>query len=98
MEDFVDRINFRFGIPLVVLDLMDQITGSDYIETVQMFVNPIRNNIERFDVQNSEKFSELKGQVDDDFFPYIFQLFNALGVINVRELGKNAPEEEKYSK
>ena len=30
--------------------------------------------------------------------PYIFQIFNALGVINIKEMGKNATEEEKYSK
>lgn len=49
-DEFIENIEFRFGIPLVILDLIDQITGSDYIETVQMFVSPIRNNIERFDV------------------------------------------------
>jgi len=37
-----------------------------------MFVNPIRNNIERFDVQNNDKFAELKSQVDEEFLPYIF--------------------------
>ena len=63
-----------------------------------MFINPIRNNIERFDVQNNEGFSEIKGQVDEEFVPYIFQIFNALGVINIKDLGKNAPEEEKFSK
>ena len=63
-----------------------------------MFINPIRNNIERFDVQNNEQFSELKSQVDEEFFPYIFQIFNALGVINIKDLGRAAPEEEKFSK
>lgn len=51
---------------------MDLITGSDLIETVQMCVNPIRNNIERFDIHNNERLAELKSEVDDEFFPYIF--------------------------
>jgi hypothetical protein len=39
-EEFVERIEFKFGIPLVVLDFIDYMTGSDFIKTVQTFVNP----------------------------------------------------------
>ena len=69
-EDFVDRINFKFGIPLAVLDFFDYIAGSSFIKHVQKFVNP-QTYIKRFDEQNAE-FNDLKGTIDEDFLPYIF--------------------------
>ena len=43
-------------------------------------------------------FNELKSNIDDDFLPYTFQLFNALGNIDLQELGKNAQQEEREAK
>ena len=57
-DEFLDTIQFRFGIPLVCLDFIDMMTGSDLIKTVQMFVNP-QNHVERFDTQNVD-FNDLK--------------------------------------
>lgn len=40
-EDFVEKVNFRFGLPLIVLDFIDNMTGSDFIKTVKKnFVDP----------------------------------------------------------
>ena len=78
-EEFVEKINFKFGVPLVVLDFLDFITGSNFIRKVQKFTNP-QTYIKRFDEHNSE-FNDLKGTIDDDYLPYIFQLFNSLGAI-----------------
>lgn len=53
-DDFVEKVNFRFGLPLIVLDFIDIITGSDFIETVKKnFVDPPKH-IQRFDPQNDE--------------------------------------------
>ena len=69
-EDFCDKINFKFGVPLIVLDFIDYICGSDFIKTVQTFVNP-QSHIERFDTHNNE-FNELKSNIDEEFLPYSF--------------------------
>ena len=39
-DEFVDRIDFKFGMPLIVLDFLDFMTGSNFIGKVQKFVNP----------------------------------------------------------
>ena len=33
-EDFCERVNFKFGVPLIVLDFIDYLCGSNFIETV----------------------------------------------------------------
>ena len=40
----------------------------------------------------------MKGNIDEEFLPHIFQIFNALGAINLKELGKVVPQDEKESK
>jgi len=55
----MEKVHFKFGIPLIVLDFLDYVTGSEFIKTVQTFVNP-QTHIDRFDHQNHE-FGELRG-------------------------------------
>ena len=95
-DDFCDRVNFKFGVPLIVLDFIDYLCGSKFIETVQKFVTP-QTHIERFDVHNND-FNDMKGNIDEEFLPHIFNIFNALGAINLKELGKVVPQDEKESK
>ena len=96
IDEFVELVHFKFGIPLIVLDFLDYVTGSDFIYTVQKFVNP-QIHIERFNVQDND-FNELKSNIDDEFLPYTFQVFNALGNIDLHDLGKNAQQEEREAK
>ena len=95
-DQFCDQIQFRFGIPLIVLDFIDFMTGSDFIANVQLNVNP-EPLIDRFDPQNTE-FKDLKDKVEDEFLPYIFNLFDALGAVDLKKLGRTATPEEKESK
>ena len=41
---------------------------------------------------------ELKGQVDDDFLPYIFCLFDPLGVVKAEEFDRNTPQEAREAR
>ena len=86
-DDFVERIEFKFGLPLIVLDFIDQMAGSDFIKVVQTYVNP-QTHIERLNEMQTVELRELKDIVDDGFCPYIFSLFNALGNIDLNDLGK----------
>ena len=69
-DDFCERINFKFGVPLILLDFIDYLCGSDFIKTVQTFVNPM-SHVERFDAHNNE-FNDLKQNIDDEYIPSIF--------------------------
>ena len=51
--DFCDRVKFKFGIPLIVLDFIDYMTGYGFINLVQTFVNAPKY-IERFDPTNDD--------------------------------------------
>ena len=31
IDQFVENVHFKFGIPLIVLDFLDYVTGSDFI-------------------------------------------------------------------
>ena len=93
----MDNIKFKFGVPLVVLDFIDFVVGSDLIRTAQTFIHP-QHHIDRFDAGHDNDFAELKGRIDEDFCPYIFNLFNALGNISRNEFPRNTPLEEKESK
>lgn len=39
-DEFCDKINFRFGLPLIVLDFIDYLCGSNFIDQVQTYVTP----------------------------------------------------------
>ena len=81
-------IDFKFGLPLIVFDFVDYMCGSELIPFVQKFVTP-QTDIERFDPQNQD-FNDCKQKVDEEFLPYIFQIFNALGKVNLKNLDKSA--------
>ena len=52
-KQFLEQVNFKFGIPLIVLDFFDYMTGSDFISHIKVFENP-RTHIERFNTQDNE--------------------------------------------
>jgi hypothetical protein len=48
LDDFVHNVEFTYGIPLIVLDFIDSLTGSDFIQKLHDHINPPKN-VERFD-------------------------------------------------
>lgn len=89
-EGDFESISFKFGLPLVVLDFIDYMTGSDFIETVYNFVNPdLKNNpIERLEPFHQDELRQLRDEIDDQFLPFIFGIFNALGEIEIKNFAK----------
>jgi len=89
-EGDFESISFKFGLPLVVLDFIDNMTGSDFIETVYNFVNPdLKNNpIERLEPFHQDELRQLRDEIDDQFLPFIFGIFNALGEIEIKNFAK----------
>ncbi len=65
------EIKFKFGIPLIVLDFIDYICGSDLISTVKKYVDPLPY-IVRFDPNwesSADEFKKEKEKIDPEFYP-----------------------------
>ena len=80
-----------------MLDFIDYICGSDFISTVRKYVDPLPI-IGRFDPNwesSADEFKKEKEKIDQDFYPTIFQIFNALGAIGVADLAKLATQDDK---
>ena len=95
LDEFVNNVNFQFGVPLIVLDYVDAITGSDFIQKLHEHINPPKN-VERFDPL-SRDFTELKNQIDDEFLINIYSLFNALGNVDM-DHEKNINQDDREAK
>ena len=95
-----DSINFKFGIPLVVLDFIDYMAGTDFIETVYKSVNPdLKNNpIERLEPYHQDELRLLKEEIDDQHLPFIYGIFNTLGEIDLKNFVKPPSQTEFESK
>ena len=46
-NEFCDRVQFTFGVPLIVLDFIDTLTGSCFISDLHKYMSPPRDS-ERF--------------------------------------------------
>ena len=95
-EEFRDEVQFKFGLPLIVMDFIDHLIGSHLIEQIQNLLYP-KKEVERFDT-SSEAFKDLKKQVEDDFLINIFSIFNALGAVDESKFDKSTPPQEKEAK
>ena len=96
LDDFVNHVEFKFGIPLIVLDYIDALTGSDFIQQLHERINPPRD-VDRFDPANVV-FAELKNQIDEDFRVNIYSIFNALGAVDMEKYGNTITELERESR
>ena len=65
------------------------------MEEIDSVVNPARD-FDRFDTANLH-FNELKAKIDEDFLPYIFSIFNALGRVNFTGI-KNITQDDRESR
>lgn len=58
-EEFDSKVKFTYGVPLIVLDIVDQLTGSTFLSDHYKHVFP-KKLIERFD-PHCDQFLESKG-------------------------------------
>ena len=94
LNDFCNKINFTFGLPLIVLDFIDNVTGSEFIKELHEYMNPPKD-IERFDTQ-AFYYRNMKDNIDEKFRWNIFMIFNALGNVNLNKY-QNLSVSEKES-
>lgn len=83
INDFADRVIFSHSLPLIYLDFVDTLTGSNILKNLHAFEFPKRYAA-RIDVESSE-FLQLKSQIDECFLPHIWSIFDRLGEISPEE-------------
>lgn len=81
MDEFVLDIEFKFGIPLVILDIIYALTGYDIMGEIRKFVIP-PSNIERLN-PDSQDLHMAKQDIDDEYHELIFGIFNQFGELNL---------------
>ena len=92
-EEFDSKVKFTYGVPLIVLDIVDQLTGSTFLSDHYKQVFP-KKLIERFD-PHCDQFLDSKGQIDEEFLPMTWALFNALGEVDFNTEQGNFMQEDR---
>ena len=81
MDEFAADIDFKFGLPIIILDLIYALTGYDIIGDIRKYVIP-PSNIERLN-PDSQALTDAKAEIDDEYHELIFAIFNQLGELNL---------------
>jgi len=84
MDEFAVEINFKFGVPMIILDMINAFTGFDIISHIKRELIP-NNYIERLN-PDSEIFLNYKNQIVDDFQDLAFGVFNNFGELDLTQI------------
>ena len=76
-EEFQSSIEFKYGIPMLVLDIAKTLTGYDFLGAYNKDREKFRL-IERLSYDN-ENFHALKAKIPDEMQEYVFRTFSDLG-------------------
>ena len=69
---------------MIILDIIQALTGYNIIEEVKEFVTP-HYNIERMN-PDDENFQNYKNTIKDDYVDLIFPIFNDLGELDLKKI------------
>lgn len=83
-DDFMYHTKFTYGVPLIFLDCIDYLTGSDFITQIESFRYPPR--LEPQFESTSKEFEATKKKIQEDFLPCAHDLFQKLGAIDFSKL------------
>lgn len=84
MEEFVCDIEFKYGVPMIILDLIHVFTGYDIVQAIRDEFEPTKH-IERMNTED-DKFCALKNTIPDEYQDPIFAIFDSLGKLNLRQI------------
>jgi hypothetical protein len=83
-DEFCKDIHFLFGVPLLVLDVFENLTGSKIIPRLRdsVYVPQTVTYVDQYD----EDIMIMKGHICDDFYPNcILPMFMDLGAYNFKD-------------
>lgn len=76
MDEFVVDVNFKYGVPLLMLDIINALTGFDIISQIKLDFEP-KHAIVRLNPEN-EEFTAFKNKIPDELHDSVFELFQDL--------------------
>lgn len=76
-NEYEQKVNFKYGIPLIVLDIIDCLLGTSFLKEHYAQVFP-EKLYKKFDFYQ-DHFIETKAQIDPEFVPFTWVIFNSLG-------------------
>ena len=84
MDEFAVEINFKYGIPMIILDLIHALTGYDIIGVVK---KEFDNNgiIQRMN-PDREEFQLYQSNIQDEMQDFAFSCFDDLGELDLKKL------------
>ena len=77
MDEFVVDVNFKYGVPMLMLDIINALTGFDIISQLKDEFEPVKT-IQRLNPEN-ENFIVLKNKIPDEMQEHVFDFFSDLG-------------------
>jgi len=84
MEEFACDVDFKFGVPLIILDMIYALTGHEVIGDIRKCVIP-PSNIERLN-PDCPDLGLHKADIDEEYHELIFGIFNQWGELNLQKL------------
>lgn len=84
LEEFVCDIEWKYGLPMIILDIIQTLTGFNVIEMIKKELEP-PHNIDRMNAED-EAFLTIKNNIIEEHHDSIFAIFNDLGELNLTQI------------
>lgn len=81
LEEFVCDIEWKYGLPMIIMDIIQSLTSFNVIDTIKKELEP-PHNIDRMNAED-EAFLTLKNNIHEEHQDAVFALFNDLGELNL---------------
>jgi len=80
MGDFVHDVSFKYSVPLIALDFIDAMTGSELLQDLHKAFFP-KKILCKFNGEDPD-FLELRHSVDKNTLSHVFSIFNKLSMLS----------------
>jgi len=84
MDEFAIDVEFKYGLPLLILDVIEAFTGKDLSQEIKREVSPARI-ISRMN-PDDETFMNFKMNLTDDAQDISFSIFNHLSDLDLKKI------------
>jgi len=85
LEEFVCDIEWKYGLPMIIMDIIQALTSFNIIDMIKKELEPHPHNIDRMNAED-ETFLTLKNNIMEEHQDGIFAIFNELGELNLSQI------------
>ena len=84
MDEFAIDINFKYGVPVIILDIIAALTGYDILSEVRKFITPPKY-IERMN-PDDERYRTYLDSINEEYHDLVFDIFDQLGELDCKKI------------